>query len=106
MARKAKGARKARGAAKASSAASTQGGGRRKVAPRYRWDDAGAATAYANSCSFSSGEGAVVARFGIDGRLTRSIVISPAMAKRLARLLRSVVEDHERRFGVLRLVET
>jgi len=78
----------------------------RKAPPRYRWDEAGAATAYANSCSFSSGEGAVVARFGIDGRLTRSIVITPSMAKRLARLLRSVVDDHERQFGVLRLAET
>jgi hypothetical protein len=77
----------------------------RNPPPRYRWDETGAATAYANSCSFSSGEGAVVARFGIDGQLTRRIVLAPTMAKRLARLLRSVVDDHERQFGALRLAE-
>jgi hypothetical protein len=92
MARKAIGARKAKAAG-------------RKAPPRYRWDETGAATAYANSCSFSSGEGAIVARFGIDGRMTRSIVITPSMAKRLARLLRSVVDDHEREFGALPLAE-
>jgi hypothetical protein len=75
------------------------------MAPRYRWDDAGATTTYANSCSFSSAERAVVASFGIDSRLTRRIVITPAMAKRLARLLRGVMDDYELRFGELRLAE-
>jgi hypothetical protein len=117
MARKAAGAKESRGAKKAPGAdsaprarkASGTAAARKTApaaaAPRYRWEDAGAATAYANSCSLASTEHAVVARFGIDGRLSRRIMITPAMAKRLAGLLRRVVEDYERRFGELRLAD-
>lgn len=90
-------------ARKAARSAKRKPTSRRTSSSRYRWEESAAATAYANSCALQSGEGAVVAHFGIDGRLSRRIVITPAMAKRLARLLRSVVEDYERRFGKLRL---
>jgi hypothetical protein len=72
---------------------------------RYRWSDAGAASAYANSCSLEHSADAVFAHFGIDQRLTRRIVMTPAMAKRLARLLAQVVRDYERAFGELALDE-
>lgn len=62
-------------------------------------------TVYANVCDLRSTAEAVVALFGMDSQLTRRIVISPAMAKRLARLLARVVSDYERQFGELRLSE-
>ena len=68
---------------------------------RYRWDDAGAVTSYANSCSLDASEEAVFAHFGIDQRLTRRIVITPALAKRLAALLRKVVRNYEAQYGTL-----
>ena len=72
---------------------------------RYRWDDAGAVTSYANSCSLDASAEAVFAHFGIDQRLTRRIVITPALAKRLAALLGKVVRDYEERYGQLALDE-
>lgn len=72
---------------------------------RYRWVETGATTANANSCSLESSAEAVFAHFGIDERLTRRIVITPALAKRLAGLLAKVVSDYERSFGELRLDE-
>jgi len=68
---------------------------------RYRWDDAGAVTSYANSCSLDAAAEAVFAHFGIDQRLTRRIVITPALAKRLAALLGKVVRDYEAKYGTL-----
>ena len=68
---------------------------------RYRWTDAGAVTSYANSCSIDASAEAVFAHFGIDQRLTRRIVVTPALAKRLAALLRKVVRDYEERYGQL-----
>jgi hypothetical protein len=68
---------------------------------RYRWNDAGAVTSYANSCSFDASAEAVFAHFGIDQRLTRRIVFTPALAKRLAALLGKVVRDYEAQFGTL-----
>ena len=68
---------------------------------RYRWNDAGAVTSYANSCSLDLSAEAVFAQFGIGRRLTRRIVITPAMAKRLAALLGKVVRDYEARYGTL-----
>lgn len=70
---------------------------------QYRWVDTDARTAYANSCSLQSSPEAVFAHFGIDERLERRIVISPAMAKRLAALLAKIVKDYEARYGELRL---
>jgi len=68
---------------------------------RYRWNDAGAVTSYANSCSLDASAEAVFAHFGIDQRLTRRIVITPALAKRLAALLAKVVRDYEAQYGAL-----
>jgi hypothetical protein len=68
---------------------------------RYRWTRAGAVTSYANSCSLDASAEAVLAHFGIDQRLTRRIVITPALAKRLAALLTKVVRDYEARYGTL-----
>ena len=74
----------------------------KKEAPRrYRWTDAGAVTSYANSCSLDASAEAVFAHFGIDQRLTRRIVITPALAKQLARLLEKVVREYEERYGKL-----
>lgn len=70
---------------------------------RYQWVDTGARTTYANSCSLQSSPEAVFAHFGIDERLERRIVVSPAMAKRLAALLAKIVRDYEARYGELRL---
>jgi hypothetical protein len=58
-------------------------------------------TSYANSCSLDASAEAVFAQFGIGRRLTRSIVITPRMAKRLAALLAKVVRDYEAQFGTL-----
>lgn len=68
---------------------------------RYRWTDAGAVTSYANSCSLDASAEAVFANFGIDRRLSRRIVITPALAKRLAALLTKVVRDYEAQYGTL-----
>ena len=68
---------------------------------RYRWTDAGAVTSYANSCSLDASAEAVFAHFGIDRRLSRRIVITPALAKRLAALLAKVVRDYEAQYGTL-----
>ena len=76
---------------------------RAKTQRQYRWVDTGASTAYANSCSLQSSAEAVFAHFGIDERLAQRIVISPAMAKRLAALLAKIVKDYEARYGELRL---
>jgi hypothetical protein len=74
----------------------------RKAQPRpYRWVDTGALTSYANSCSLDASAEAVFAHFGIDRRLSRRIVITPALAKRLAALLRKVVRDYEAQYGAL-----
>ena len=74
----------------------------RKAQPRrYRWTDSGAVTSYANSCSLDASAEAVFAHFGIDQRLTRRIVITPILAKRLAALLRKVVRDYETQYGPL-----
>ena len=75
----------------------------RAVERPYRWVDTGARTAYANSCSLESSAEAVFAHFGMDERLSQRIVISPAMAKRLAALLAKIVKDYEARYGELRL---
>ena len=74
-----------------------------KTPLQYRWLDTGARTAYANSCSLESSAEAVFAHFGMDERLSQRIVISPAMAKRLAALLAKIVKDYEARYGELRL---
>ena len=70
---------------------------------RYRWTDAGAVTCYANSCSLDASAEAVFANFGIDQRLTRRIVITPALAKRLAVVLAKVLREYEARYGELTL---
>ena len=43
------------------------------------------------------------AHFGIDARLTRRIVVTPALAKRLAAVLAKVVREYEARYGALAL---
>ncbi len=69
-------------------------------------------SSYANVCTLRSTREEVVALFGINRawnpqettiELTHRVILSPAVAKRLAGLLDSVVQEYEKRFGTLSL---
>jgi len=81
-------------------------------APTIHWDDSKMRSVYANVCNVSSTREEVTLLFGtnqawrsgqkeIGIELTDRIIVSPFAAKRLSRLLNSVVEEYEKRFGVL-----
>lgn len=81
---------------------------------RIRWDDGNMRSSYANVCNVTSTREEVVMLFGINQtwnrgqtevtvQLTDRIIVSPYAAKRLVKLLESVVGEYEKRFGELKV---
>lgn len=80
--------------------------------PSIRWDDSKMRSVYANVCNVSSTQEEVTLLFGTNQawrsgqkevaiELSDRVILSPFAAKRLSRLLSSVVEEYEKRFGKL-----
>jgi hypothetical protein len=81
-------------------------------ATRIKWDDSNMKSSYANVCNVTSTREEVVMLFGVNQawnrgqkevtiQLTDRIIVSPYAAKRLSMLLQGVVNEYEKRFGVL-----
>ena len=80
--------------------------------PKIVWDDANMRSAYANVSNVAGGREEIVLLFGMNQawhagqkevkvQLTDRIVLSPFAAKRLSILLNKVLQDYEKRFGIL-----
>ncbi|MDG1494470.1 MAG: DUF3467 domain-containing protein [Porticoccaceae bacterium] len=80
--------------------------------PTIRWDDSKMRSVYANVCNVSSTQEEVTLLFGTNQawrsgqkevaiELSDRVIVSPHAAKRLSRLLSSVVSEYEKRFGAL-----
>ena len=80
--------------------------------PGVVWDDSAMRSTYANVCNVTSTREEVVVVFGtnqawkgagqsVTVELSDRMILSPFAAKRLSRLLNGVVEEYERRFGML-----
>jgi len=80
--------------------------------PTIRWDDSKMRSVYANVCNVSSTQEEVTLLFGTNQawrsgqkevaiELSDRVILSPFAAKRMSRLLNSVVEEYEKRFGQL-----
>ena len=80
--------------------------------PTVRFDDSEVTNAYANVCNVSSSREEVVLVFGLNDawerdasevrvKLNSRVILSPFAAKRLTRLLNSVVQQYEARFGAM-----
>ena len=95
---------RARGVGGAAAQAGTQ--------PKIVWDDASMRSAYANVSNVAGGREEIILLFGMNQawhagqkevkvQLTDRIVLSPFAAKRLSILLNNVLQDYEKRYGVL-----
>jgi hypothetical protein len=82
------------------------------AAPKIRWNDENMRNTYANVCNVSSTKEEVTLLFGTNQAwrqgqeevaidLSDRIMMSPHAAKRMQRLLTSVVDEYEKRFGSL-----
>jgi hypothetical protein len=80
--------------------------------PRIVWDDSNMRSVYSNVSNVAGGREEIVLLFGMNQawhagqkevkvQLTDRIVLSPFAAKRLSILLSNVVQDYEKRYGVL-----
>ena len=80
--------------------------------PRIVWDDSSMRSVYSNVSNVAGGREEIVLLFGMNQawhagqkevkvQLTDRIVLSPFAAKRLSILLNSVLQDYEKRYGVL-----
>jgi hypothetical protein len=80
--------------------------------PRIVWDDSNMRSVYANVCNVAGTREEIVLLFGMNQawhsgqkevkvQLADRIVMSPFVAKRLAILLKNVLEDYESRYGPL-----
>lgn len=80
--------------------------------PQVEWDDKGMSTSYANVCNVTGTREEVTLLFGtnqtgvaeqkeVSVRLSDRIILSPYAAKRLAKLISTVVTEYEKRFGAL-----
>lgn len=80
--------------------------------PKVKWDDGGMKTTYANVCNVTGTREEVALLFGtnqtgvseareLSVKLSDRIILSPYAAKRLAALLKNVVDEYEKRFGQL-----
>ena len=80
--------------------------------PTIVWDDSNMRSAYANVSNVAGGREEIVLLFGMNQswhagqkevkvQLTDRIVLSPFAAKRLSILLNNVLQDYEKRYGVL-----
>ncbi len=81
-------------------------------APTIRWDDSKMRSVYANVCNVASTREEVTLLFGTNQawragqkevaiELTDRVILSPFAAKRLSKLLSSVVDEYEKRFGAM-----
>ena len=79
---------------------------------KVRWDDSDMSTSYANVCNVSSTREEVTLLFGTNQswhtgqeevviKLSDRLIVSPFAAKRLSNLLKNIVDQYEKRFGVL-----
>jgi hypothetical protein len=93
---------------KGSGAPAQQVGGQ----PRILWDDSNMRSVYANVSNVAGGREEIVLLFGMNEawhagqkevkvQLTDRIVLSPFAAKRLSVVLNGVIQDYEKRYGVL-----
>lgn len=84
--------------------------------PTIHWDDSKMRSVYANVCNVASTREEVTLLFGTNQawrsgqkevaiELTDRVILSPFAAKRLSKLLGSVVDEYEKRFGALGEVE-
>lgn len=80
--------------------------------PRIVWDDSNMRSVYANVCNVAGTREEIVLLFGMNQawrsdqrelkiQLADRVVMSPFVAKRLAILLKNVLEDYESRYGPL-----
>ncbi|MEJ2725298.1 MAG: DUF3467 domain-containing protein [Deltaproteobacteria bacterium] len=96
----------------------TKGGGavpqQAGAQPRIVWDDSNMRSVYSNVSNVAGGREEIVLLFGMNQawhagqkevkvQLTDRIVLSPFAAKRLSVLLNNVLQDYERRYGVLEI---
>jgi hypothetical protein len=79
-----------------------------------RWDDANIRSSYANVCNVISSREEVGMLFGMNQKwdnetnelvieLSERIVLTPYAAKRVAALLKNVIEQYEAKFGPIHL---
>lgn len=82
--------------------------------PRIVWDDSNMRSVYSNVSNVAGGREEIVLLFGMNQawhagqkevkvQLTDRVVLSPFAAKRLSVLLNNVIQDYERRYGVLEI---
>jgi hypothetical protein len=87
-----------------------QAGGQTKIV----WDDTNMRSVYCNVSNVAGGREEIVLLFGMNQawhsgqkeikvELSDRIVLSPFAAKRLSMLLNNVLQDYEKRYGVLEL---
>jgi hypothetical protein len=80
--------------------------------PKIVWDDSNMRSVYANVCNVAGTREEIVLLFGMNQawhsgqkelkiQLADRIVMSPFVAKRLAILLKNVLEDYESRYGLI-----
>jgi hypothetical protein len=82
--------------------------------PKVKWDSSTMRSAYANVFNVSGAREEFVMLFGMNQawdagqqelkvQLTDRIVMSPSAAKRFATLMNNVLEDYEKRYGVIKV---
>lgn len=81
---------------------------------RVTWDDSNMRSVYSNATNVAGGREEIVLLFGMNQawhagqkdikiQLSDRIILSPFAAKRLSVLLNNVLQDYEKRYGVLEL---
>ena len=99
---------KGKGRGAAETAAQAQAGAQTRIV----WDDTNMRSVYSNVSNVAGGREEIVLLFGMNQawhagqkevkvQLTDRIVLSPFAAKRLSNLLNNVLQDYEKRNGVL-----
>ena len=99
---------KGKGRGAAETAAQAQAGAQTRIV----WDDTNMRSVYSNVSNVAGGREEIVLLFGMNQawhagqkevkvQLTDRIVLSPFAAKRLSILLNKVLQDYEKRYGVL-----
>jgi hypothetical protein len=88
-----------------------------KQAPRVRWDTSNLKSSYSNVCNVTSTREEVVLNFGVNQaweqgntemliELSNRLILSPFAAKRLSVMLSNLVDEFEKRHGVLDIEAT
>ena len=84
------------------------------VVPKVRWDTNNLNSSYANVCNVTSTHEEMVLNFGVNQtwdrstqeveiQLTNRVIVSPFTAKRLMVLLSRLIQEHESRYGEIKL---